>query len=66
MGGRGGALARMVVRLMTIPAGMRAALALLGGAVLFVLIFGDDLDRVAIGIGLLFALSMSGQEGLES
>jgi hypothetical protein len=49
-----------------IPSGLRAPLAMLAGIVLFALIFGDDVDRIAIGIGLVFALSMSGQEGLES
>lgn len=51
---------------MNIPSGLLAPLAMLAIVVLFALIFGDDIDRVLIVVALLFALSMSGQEGLES
>lgn len=50
----------------SIPSGLRAPLASLAAVVLFALIFGDDVDRAVVGIGLAFALSMAGQEGLES
>ena len=49
-----------------IPEGLRAPLASLAGAVLFVMIFGDDADRAAIGIAVAFAVLMSGQQGAQS
>lgn len=49
-----------------IPHGLREPLACLAVVIVFGQIFGDVIDRVAIALGLTFALSMSGQEGLES
>lgn len=45
---------------------MTAPLIILGVALTFGLIFGDDIDQAAICIGLAFAYFMSGQEGVET
>lgn len=48
------------------PSGLRAPLAVLAVVIVLGMMFGDDVDRIAICIGLAFALTMSGQEGVES